>query len=65
MEHDRVERLNSIEGQPPDLVADIAGCPFAPRCRERLEKCDASVPSLLANAANHEVACWHPGDVYG
>ena len=54
----RKRRLTSIEGMPPDLVALAPGCPFAPRCRMRIERCDHENPSLLPVAPKHKVACW-------
>ena len=54
-------RLIPIEGMPPDLIAEPAGCPFAPRCTFRIERCTAEAPALarvLDGQADHRAACW-------
>ena len=55
-------RLVSIEGSPPDMRNPISGCPFAPRCPYRLDKCWDEVPVLetVPDAAveEHLMACW-------
>lgn len=52
-------KLVSIPGLPPDLLALPKGCPFAPRCRLRVDQCVEEKPTL-ENAAQkgHVVACW-------
>jgi oligopeptide/dipeptide ABC transporter ATP-binding protein len=55
------EKLFSIEGAPPDLRVLPTGCPFAPRCHYRIDKCLVEVPSLKpvdGGAPGHVVACW-------
>jgi oligopeptide transport system ATP-binding protein len=56
----RPDRLATIPGSPPDLIRPIAGCPFAPRCGFRLERCtdDEPVPEPVADG--HDRACWAP-----
>jgi peptide/nickel transport system ATP-binding protein len=39
--------LHGIPGSPPDLRADFAGCPFAPRCPSAFEPCHTTPPPLL------------------
>ena len=39
--------LTPIEGNPPSLVHLPPGCPFAPRCPMRIEKCVEVEPALL------------------
>jgi peptide/nickel transport system ATP-binding protein len=34
-----------------------AGCPFAPRCRHRVTRCDHELPRLRVLAAGHQAAC--------
>ena len=41
------EPLIPIEGRPPDMRHAPTGCPFAPRCRWRIETCWTDNPSLL------------------
>lgn len=54
---DRI-RLFSIEGLPPDLLAEPTSCPFAPRCIYAIDQCWAENPPLIAVAPNHFAACW-------
>ena len=54
----RAERLESIPGQPPNLLQAPAACPFAPRCGHAFERCRRENPSLEKVAEGHEVACW-------
>ncbi len=53
----RRERLQPVEGVPPDLVNYPTGCPFKPRCPFAIEKCDED-PPLEAVGPEHLVACW-------
>jgi len=55
-------RLHTIEGRPPDLAAEIRGCPFAPRCERRVEKCDVERPALERAGDTRSVACWRSAD---
>lgn len=52
------ERLEPIEGQPPDLHDLKAGCNFADRCKFSFEKCKKSTPEMELRAAEHLVSCW-------
>ncbi|TLN18726.1 ABC transporter ATP-binding protein, partial [bacterium] len=54
----RHERLVSIEGLPPVLYQTPSSCPFAPRCKYRVEHCLKENPPLATIAPNHHVACW-------
>ena len=54
----RVERLPSIEGQPPALHRLPPGCRFAPRCRYVEERCRTEYPPTFAVGSLHEAACW-------
>jgi oligopeptide transport system ATP-binding protein len=54
----RDERLVSIEGMPPDLIALPDGCPFAARCDFVIDRCLTDVPPLLQVAPGHKAACW-------
>ena len=52
------ERLVSIEGMPPDLIALPEGCPFAARCDFVIDRCLTDTPPLMPVAPGHKVACW-------
>lgn len=54
----RVERLYSIEGQPPDLRTLLPGCSFAPRCAEVMEICRKEYPPQSAVGEGHFMSCW-------
>ena len=63
--------LIPIDGLPPDMTRERAGCPFAPRCAWATEPCLVEDPELApvtagqltvssGPSANHRVACWNP-----
>ena len=53
--------LNTINGQPPDMVDFPKGCRFAPRCNRMTQRCLKEEPQLCRiNGEDHWVACWHP-----
>lgn len=49
--------LYTIPGMPPDPVARLAGCPFAPRCRHTVERCRREPVALREVAPGHQSAC--------
>jgi oligopeptide/dipeptide ABC transporter ATP-binding protein len=58
---EEVERLYSIEGQPPALWDLPEGCRFAPRCEYAEEHCRREYPPSLTvgmNGATHTASCW-------
>ncbi len=66
LDRPRQAALTPIEGSPPDLASNLEGCPFAPRCAWRLDRCWTDAPPLvlaagerLADSAlvEHQVAC--------
>jgi len=57
---ERVRRLPTIPGSPASPLDVAPGCPFAPRCRMRHERCDER-PELAGGPA-HVDACWLPRD---
>ncbi len=57
MEED-VERLYSIEGQPPALHDLPLGCAFADRCPEVMARCRDEYPPATPVGAGHSAACW-------
>ena len=46
-----------LEGEPPSPVHLPKGCPFAGRCRYRLEQCEDCVPELQPITEDHAVRC--------
>lgn len=54
--------LTSINGHPPDLLSEIEGCAFAPRCFRARKLCHTKRPFLLPEPDNrrHLVACRYP-----
>ncbi|HSR34768.1 MAG TPA: ABC transporter ATP-binding protein [Anaerolineae bacterium] len=54
----RSEKLESIEGLPPDLIALPEGCPFEARCVYAIEKCQTERPELESVGPRHRIACW-------
>jgi oligopeptide/dipeptide ABC transporter ATP-binding protein len=54
----RRKKLDSIDGQPPDLARLDDGCAFRPRCRHAVERCAGSVPDLEPVGNGHLAACW-------
>ncbi|MGQ4810268.1 Oligopeptide transport ATP-binding protein OppD [Candidatus Entotheonellaceae bacterium PAL068K] len=53
----RIERLASIEGQPPELSDLPVGCRFIPRCALADDRCHAYPPSFTVEAG-HTANCW-------
>lgn len=51
-------RLEPIIGQPPNPSELPAGCHFATRCPEVLERCHREKPQLLEVEPEHFCACW-------
>lgn len=52
-----VHRLVPIEGQVPEPANMPPGCPFAPRCPQRMTACETAVPQLRPIEAGHRSAC--------
>jgi oligopeptide/dipeptide ABC transporter ATP-binding protein len=52
--------LAAVPGQPPDLAAQIPGCPFAPRCPDASDRCREAAPPFDEHEPQHRWACWHP-----
>ncbi len=58
LDRGRQAKLQPIEGLPPDLIDPPKGCPFAPRCSYRIDRCWEENPPLETVARAHRVACW-------
>jgi oligopeptide transport system ATP-binding protein len=54
----RKSKLDTIDGQPPDLANLPPGCSFKPRCSFAEEKCGQESPSLQEVWKSHFCACW-------
>ena len=54
--HYTTRRLNEIPGSVASAAGE-AGCPFAPRCPDRIAACRHAPPRLSALAPDHHVAC--------
>jgi oligopeptide transport system ATP-binding protein len=65
------EALIPIEGRPPDMRRTPVGCPFAPRCAWRLDRCWTENPAIgplvpgepvvtTGSRATHRIACHNP-----
>jgi oligopeptide/dipeptide ABC transporter ATP-binding protein len=52
-------RLAAIDGQPPDLREELAGCPFAPRCRFATDLCRERAPEPQESEPGRLAACHH------
>ncbi len=57
----RVDRLVSIDGQPPSLIEPGPGCRFAPRCNRAKASCREEAPPQTAVGNGHTVNCWEAG----
>ncbi len=57
-----VHRLLSIPGQPPDLLEEVAGCSFAPRCPAVIDRCVTESPPLMPVLPGRASACWRAHD---
>ena len=57
-EHSSTERLTSIDGQPPNMLDPIDGCPFAMRCKYVFDRCKTENPNLIVLEGQHSSACW-------
>jgi oligopeptide/dipeptide ABC transporter ATP-binding protein len=68
---ERPDQLIPIEGVPPDQRREPVGCPFAPRCAWRLDRCWTDNPPLVpvglvgrivltGTEATHQYACHNP-----
>jgi oligopeptide/dipeptide ABC transporter ATP-binding protein len=59
----KVERLESIRGEPPNLGRLPAGCPFHPRCEYVTEVCRSGDPPPVFQLRDaRQVRCWLRGE---
>jgi oligopeptide/dipeptide ABC transporter ATP-binding protein len=53
-------RLESIEGQPPQLNRLPQGCAFRPRCQYAIQRCSQEPPELSTFQEGHTIRCYNP-----
>ncbi len=64
LDRPRQERLDPVEGQPPDLTRLDAGCAFRPRCRFAVDACSAARPPLEhVGTPGHLAACFRSHEI--
>ena len=51
-------KLHVIEGQPPNLLCEIKGCAFQPRCQFAMEICGRQMPPKNTVYGEHWTKCW-------
>jgi oligopeptide/dipeptide ABC transporter ATP-binding protein len=54
---DRSQPLRTIEGSVPSANAAPPGCPFEPRCADRIPECSFHMPPLVEVSAGHWARC--------
>jgi oligopeptide/dipeptide ABC transporter ATP-binding protein len=54
------ERLPVIVGRVPELTALPPGCRFAPRCPNRIARCEQEHPDLERAHERRELRCYNP-----
>jgi oligopeptide transport system ATP-binding protein len=60
----RRQRLDPVDGQPPDLTRLDGGCAFRPRCRFAVAACAEGIPPLpSASGAEHRAACFRAVEI--
>ena len=52
------QSLHPIPGNPPNMAAIPAGCPFAPRCPLAEDRCRTEPQTLKPIGRERDVACW-------
>jgi peptide/nickel transport system ATP-binding protein len=57
------KELNTLPGEPPDLLDPPAGCRFHPRCARALDVCQEEQPPFRDFGGGHLAACWNPMEV--
>jgi len=54
----KVDRLKSIEGLMPDPIDLPGGCPFHPRCPDKMPICEREMPKDIEISKGHHVRCF-------
>ena len=55
-------RFPAIDGEPPNLTGRIVGCPFAPRCPERMQVCTERDLRETIPQLSQRVSCFKYGN---
>lgn len=58
---DHMPRLLTINGSPPDFARLPRGCPFEPRCPDRMEICTSREPEEVRPDRSRRVRCFKYG----
>jgi len=56
----RRQPLRPIPGAPRNMLSEPDSCPFAPRCRYRIDRCAAELPLLEPLDTGQRAACFNP-----
>jgi oligopeptide transport system ATP-binding protein len=56
----RRQPLHPIPGAPRNMLSEPDSCPFAPRCRYRIERCTQELPVLERLDTGQRAACFNP-----
>ena len=54
----RGQKMAVIPGVVPSNPGALIGCPFAPRCEFKFDRCTQEVPALFVISAGHSSACF-------
>jgi oligopeptide/dipeptide ABC transporter ATP-binding protein len=54
----RGQKMEAIPGTVPANPGAVTGCPFAPRCAQAFDRCQAETPALFDVAEGHKAACF-------
>jgi oligopeptide/dipeptide ABC transporter ATP-binding protein len=54
----RKAKLPVISGEAPAPVLEAGGCPFEPRCTERMDVCTRLEPEMVPLSSAHEASCF-------
>ena len=55
-------RFAAIDGEPPNLTSPAIGCPFAPRCPERMQVCTDRELEETTHQLSQRVSCFKYGN---
>ena len=56
-DHVVARRLRGLPGVAVGVIGRPAGCHFAPRCQQRIERCGVDVPGVETVGVDHSVRC--------